>query len=361
MKKTPHSLLLIMALLFYPLVGATASDTDFTDGTFSSYHQYYLLQKYSNLIKKTKRGFVLNNKNGSKEILDSSFDIHRYHKDSDYLVFVQYEDESEYYEIIDTKNGNLLRTDNKKGYSTFYSEPMPSPDGKYLFVSAKLDEYDLYKIEGAKLKKEKSFGTIMFYKAFWIGLKKIFFTYGKDEKFVIHYDENYQDWLKAEIKTEFKNIEDAELEEEIKESFKTVNELFSSKEKALKAVTDYGDAIRFIPKKFRYDDDVVKAAILWDARNLEYASPELRNDRTIVLAAVKNDYSSLSYASDRLKDDYEIAQIAAKQSPFGYYLISERLQNNAEIIRSVINKCSSVVMSEHEKPECSKIREQYTN
>jgi hypothetical protein len=74
----------------------------------------------------------------------------------------------------------------------------------------------------------------------------------------------------------------------------------STKEEVLKAVKQYGLALKYASDELRGDREVVMAAVKQDGLALKYASDELRGDREVVLAAVWQDAYALSCASDEV-------------------------------------------------------------
>jgi hypothetical protein len=109
------------------------------------------------------------------------------------------------------------------------------------------------------------------------------------------------------------------------------------------------------PKQFRYDREIVLAALSRTGSALEYASDELTADREVVLAAVLNDGLSLEYASETLQvlftmmhlkltphgpinfrwldqDDLDVCMSAVLQNGRALEFVSDRLSGDKSLV-----------------------------
>jgi len=330
--------LLLVAVLFS--AKGLADSEVYSQRGYSYYREYYILTKYQHLIKKQKDGFIINGEKGAVRILDGSYQIERFYPQLGYFVFVTYFEESSSYEVVDSKDGMVLPL-----YDNEY-EPLISPDGKYL-VNKRI--YRTKDLEIEKFLEEKQSPL------YWIDSKTLLLYEGSKD-FTLRYDQNKKEWLLTETIEKFPYRKEDDFEKEIKQSYLKLDEIFSDKNLALKAVKEYGDAIHFIPKKF-HDDDLVRIAVLSNGSNLEYASPKLKNDKELVLAAIKNHNSNegANSISEKMRDDYDVVRALVDDNVFEYESISNRMKCKTDIISIVLKKCRDGIMYDGASLWCERI------
>lgn len=155
--------------------------------------------------------------------------------------------------------------------------------------------------------------------------------------------------------------------------------LLSDREMMLAAVKAYGTLLRFGPKQWLDDEEIVVAAmnqngqILRDmcedndfqsdkallerivliAVNhsgtlLKYVTPELKENREIVEVAVKNDAAALDFAGEYQKDK-EMVLLAVKKSPFALQFAPEFL-NDREVLTEALVPRQKFVLEEQMIP-----------
>lgn len=92
------------------------------------------------------------------------------------------------------------------------------------------------------------------------------------------------------------------------------------------------------PLEYRDNEDIAKKVINDDAGCFQYLSERLRDNREIALSAVKNGGGYLKYASLRLRDDKEFVKIALKNNTWSTLRsVSERLKNDIEIVLAYVS------------------------
>lgn len=78
-------------------------------------------------------------------------------------------------------------------------------------------------------------------------------------------------------------------------------------------------------------DELKEIAIKKDGSILEYLDEKDKKNKKIVLEAVKNTGWALEYANDKLKDDEEVVKEAVKNDGIAIKFASERLKNNKKL------------------------------
>lgn len=119
--------------------------------------------------------------------------------------------------------------------------------------------------------------------------------------------------------------------------------------------------------EYRGDSRMVKAAVMENEKELQFASDELkgskdfileliedgvnvlqfipqwRSDKEVVLAAVRKYGTNLQYASDDLKKDIDIVKTAIQKEPFAARSLDKSFQNNEELALIAVSKYSDAL------------------
>ena len=81
---------------------------------------------------------------------------------------------------------------------------------------------------------------------------------------------------------------------------------------------------------------IVKAAVRYDGKSLQFVSMKLRGDYDIVLAAVEQHPWALAYASNTLRNNHGLALTAIKQHGWALQFASDELRNNHDIVLNAV-------------------------
>eukprot|EP00971_Amphidinium_carterae_P281318 5585369-Amphidinium_carterae.1 len=84
----------------------------------------------------------------------------------------------------------------------------------------------------------------------------------------------------------------------------------TSREEHLEAVHSWGDALEFVPARYKADREIVLAAVQQNGSALGYAAEECKADHEIVMAAVQQNWQALYFAAEECQEDREIAMAA---------------------------------------------------
>jgi hypothetical protein len=114
----------------------------------------------------------------------------------------------------------------------------------------------------------------------------------------------------------------------------------SRKNIILAAVKKYGPLYNSFNHNFKNDMDVIKAAVLYNEKNLINKSRNIDSDKEIAKLAFNIDYMGndiLKYLSYSLKDDPEIVKLSIINYPDSLQYASDRLKDDPEIVKFSIN------------------------
>lgn len=93
------------------------------------------------------------------------------------------------------------------------------------------------------------------------------------------------------------------------------------------------------------DDNVVRAALEYNGRTLEYASERIKKDKKMVLIAVSGGYDNgygLHFASKDLQNDKEVVKTAVSSTGDALKYASDNLKKDYDVIEAAVdrNYCS---------------------
>lgn len=94
---------------------------------------------------------------------------------------------------------------------------------------------------------------------------------------------------------------------------------------------------QYLHQKWRYDRDIVLAAVHILGIELEHADMRFRSDREIVLTAVKSLGEALQYANLRFRSDRQIVTAAVRSQGYALQYADETLKNDRDIVLTAIN------------------------
>ena len=113
------------------------------------------------------------------------------------------------------------------------------------------------------------------------------------------------------------------------------------------AVSYYNEYYKYISEELKLDVTIIQEAVLSHSPKnydiLEYVPYKLKDDKKFILYWIVFDCRNIRFASDNLKDDEDLIQIVIKNSIrccFEYF--SERLRNKKDIIMMCINQLKLV-------------------
>lgn len=379
MKKSPLRVIIFCLLLLLPekLFGHNEIEDGFRIN--EAFRQYYLLQKYPKLVKTTKNGFTVFIENGKMlQLLNEPYEggdsvtkysLDQYFADIDFLGFTVGYYEASGYEMVNMKNGETF---------SLNAKPVISPDKNHLIVSGfnEMNGLDLavYKISAGKIVEEKSFKDLSLGFHSWIDSQTVRMQegssiYEKDsisnknlnwKNYLLYHDLTANDWILTETAEKFPPHAEDALDQELMKAYTESAKTYSDKKKALEAVKIDVGAIKFIPKKFYADKDIMKIVVSGEqGENLALSSDEIKNDEEIVKIAVTQGGTSLQFASEKLRDDKSVVEIAIKQDIHSFQFVSDRLKDDREILMQAATICKNLPRSEGNlsprETECSKI------
>mmetsp|Transcript_21055 Transcript_21055/g.39168 ORF Transcript_21055/g.39168 Transcript_21055/m.39168 type:complete len:576 (+) Transcript_21055:110-1837(+) len=153
-------------------------------------------------------------------------------------------------------------------------------------------------------------------------------------------------------------------------NFERVNEkVRADREFALAAVTDYGEAVRYLPNKLKADREIATAAVKQLAHAITWIDDALKDDyglmmsavtrkgdvlerltdagknnKAVVAAAVQQDPFAIQFASKELRDNRELAFLVVSLNHFGLNYMADRFKEDREVILAALSKKESGVL-----------------
>lgn len=107
-----------------------------------------------------------------------------------------------------------------------------------------------------------------------------------------------------------------------------------------KALLNGEASLRDLPKRWRSDSELIKAAVRRNLYELEFASPSLRADASIIRLVLETHGTGLEYASAALQDNEELVRLSLERFvdylPHQLKFASPRLRDNEEIVRHAL-------------------------